>query len=307
MVHFPDRLLLGSLYGLSPEYPVWCSQYLSLKNPPFQKLGRAQGVLFVPRDANIFLAVGFAAAQNPSLLLAYGPDFFTGLKFNSVETDNRTVAAISALSGLRAIELGDPDISDEGMRSLCKLHKLQYLRVINADVTDAGLSSLPELQGLNSLQLGGLKITGKALREIGQCRQLRCLALTRTAVTDDGLHYLSGLPLESLCFHASSAITAKGLLQLKLKKLQALEVMSTSVTGKDLPAIRELCSQTPSLKSIHLRDCSFTPAVVEKWRHSLPHFKIEAEQQGPGKSRVRVWITTPGLGRRFQADQDELN
>ena len=284
VLNFRKATFLGNIYWLPPEHAAWDNEYLVLKHAPFHKAGKAMGTVNVPKKANLFLEVGYDAVENPSLLTAYGPDFFTGLKFNQVETDDRTMAAVGELTGLKALDLRDSDLSDRGMESLSKLHNLEYLKLDHAKITDRGVAALSKLQALKSLQLDEIRITEKGLSDIRSCRHLRVLNLNHCQITDKGLRSISALSeLEDLELNWNLDITAKGLLPLAaLKKLKNLEVRTTAITAKDLPVIQEMIRQMPALHSIAFRDKSFTGIVAKKWQDALPHVALAISRTNSG-------------------------
>jgi hypothetical protein len=231
----------------------------------------------VPKDANLFLVVGYAAAENPTLLTALGPDFFTALKFYEVDPDESKLAAVGELTGLRGLDLRETDASDETMKSIAKLKKLELLNLSHTTVTDAGMAYLTSLQSLKVLVLDATDVGDNSLKYIQKLPHLRELSLTHTHVTDKGLHALAGMPeLETLWLGEEKNITATGLLQLApMKNLTFLGLQRTAVTGDDLAIFRTLIKQIPSIKFISLIGNSFTDTVMKRWQKSLPGVQIQ--------------------------------
>jgi hypothetical protein len=95
VLHFPDRLSLGELYLVSDQYPA------ASKGAEVQRfVGKATGLVSVPKGSKLLLRVSDAATQQPSFLTANGPCAFAGLDFINVKADDKAMAKIGALTGL---------------------------------------------------------------------------------------------------------------------------------------------------------------------------------------------------------------
>jgi hypothetical protein len=272
-LHFPDHTSLGVLYWLPPECKVRVDSKQS------SKVGEAKGVVGVPKRANLLLKVGNFAANDPSLLTAYGPNFFAALNFGAVDTDDKTLAKISELTGLQALDLRESDLSDQGLKGLSKLKKLEELYLSRTSVSDQGLDWLLPLGSLKKLVLDQTKISNNGLKSIQKCRNLQDLAMSNCHITDAGLASLATLSeLTSLELDSNKGITAKGLMQLAGSKLIWLSIRDTSVTAKDLPVVEKLSEKIPSLKFITVNGKSFTSAAVREWQFALPHISTTVQQ-----------------------------
>ena len=275
MLHFPDRTSLGELRCFSPksskDWPIFAED--------LHKVGEARGTVWVPKKDYLFLHVSYAAAQDPSLLTVYGPTFFTELDFGAVEIDENTLAKISVLTGLRSLNLIDTDLPESAFKRLAGM-KLEHLDLSGNAITNGGLASLlalPSLKSLQSIRLNQrAKINDTGLKSFQQCRQLEKLTLSNCQLTDAGLPSLAAVPsLKYLDVGGNSGITAKGLLQLiPLKHLSDLNIQKTGVTAKDLPLIRKLSRQLPSLNLILVCDKSLTAEALKQWRRGLPRLGI---------------------------------
>jgi hypothetical protein len=83
--------------------------------------------------------------------------------------------------------------TDEDLKALPPLARLQELYFNYAQVTDAGLASLAAHSELRQLSLVESTITDTGLKHVAGLRNLKELWLDRTKVTDDGMVYLQGL------------------------------------------------------------------------------------------------------------------
>jgi hypothetical protein len=272
ILHFPDRNSLGRLIWFQAGKHFSRESYVR----SCHDVGLAQGAVHVPKMARLALRVSYSAATNPELLIAYGSDFFAFLDFSKIETDDRTMAAISSLTGLHALDLRDSDLSDQGLRWLSHLKNLEYLYLGRTRITDQGLQWLLPLGSLQELVLSQTKIGDSGLRIIQKCRALQGLSISRCQITDAGLPFLATLPeLSRLDLSNNRKVTANGLLQLSgLKRLHWLSLRNTSITAKDLQMIKQLCQKIPSLNFIDIGDKSFTAASLTQWRQAIPHVSI---------------------------------
>ena len=242
----------------------------------------------VPKTANLALKVSYAAVTDPTLLSAYGPDFFAYLDFSKVETDDRVFAVISKLTNLQALNLDGADLSNQGLKDLSNLRQLQYLYLSRSGITDRTLEWLPT-GSLEQLISNQTKISDRGLKSIQKCRDLRKLNLSDCHITDAGLPSIATLTeLEELDL-SNTKITAKGLLQLiGLKKLLSLSVRNTLITAEDLPVVKQLCQKMPSLNSIEIGGKSFTIPVVAHWQQSIPHVALHPHKNSDLKGASPV-------------------
>lgn len=284
ILHFPEKTSLGTLYC----YPADWSVYKGRRG--CRKVGEARGTVRVPQGARLLLHVGYAAAQNPSLLTAYGADFFAGLEMGKVETDDTTINKISELTGLQSLDLRESELTDQGVIQLSKLKNLEELNLGRTDVTDKGAVALAVLRSLNDLTLNQTRISDNALKSIQKCRNISRLYLSDCHLTDAGLPSIASLTqLTQLILDGNKGITATGLLQLSsLKSLKRLYVRDTAITAKDLKAIEKLKKEIPALNFISLNDKSFTPLVVSQWQAALRPVAVEVRgsdiaRQDPSK------------------------
>lgn len=94
---------------------------------------------------------------------------------------------------LATLDLGNNEVSDEGLNALKEIKSLRALNLEGTKVTDAGLKYLGELPELQSLSLSHTGISDVGLQEIGRLTRLKKLVLSQTEITDQGLKDLAGL------------------------------------------------------------------------------------------------------------------
>lgn len=110
--------------------------------------------------------------------------------------DDEDCALLSSLHGLRALNLTESKISDQGLKLLCDIQTLESLVVSYTNVSDFGLDCLNQLIDLRELDLSLTMITDQGLAKIGALKTLEELRLAATAISDEGLEHL--LALEKL-------------------------------------------------------------------------------------------------------------
>lgn len=131
--------------------------------------------------------------------------------------------AISALRGLKHLEIGGTAITDVGLKHLSTLRALVVLSLRSfmthggcPKVTDDGLKVFDPPRWLAKLELSNCSgLSDAALEHIGKLTNLRELYLDRIPVTDRGLAHLHDLTLlERLDVGLTGEFTAEGLIRL---------------------------------------------------------------------------------------------
>ncbi|MCE9554664.1 MAG: hypothetical protein K8T91_15010 [Planctomycetes bacterium] len=172
--------------------------------------------------------------------------------------------------------------------------KVEYVTLMDTEITDTNLLHLNRLTALHTLDLTGLQITD-ALEPLTGLTKLHRLYLSHTQVTDSGLMHvkgLSGLQELELC---DSQVTDKGLEHLKgLSELQTLKLCTTKVTDYGLRHLKGLTSlqhldlagteitdagleyleELTNLKYLSLNDTAVTDTGKARLEKALPNCKI---------------------------------
>ena len=194
---------------------------------------------------------------------------------------DHAIAAIVQLGGrvsfgdqralLSVLFEGPRTLTDMYIGNLERVKDLPSLRLVETDVTDAGLPELTRLKNLTHLEFTG-RLSDTGLAHLGEMTQLRQLHLQRTGlVTDAGLKHLKGLTnLESLML-TGCKVTDAGLEHLKgMTKLEKLDLSETDVSDAGLEHLQGLTN----LRLLTLKRTSVTAAGVERLQEALPECMI---------------------------------
>jgi hypothetical protein len=120
--------------------------------------------------------------------------------------ENETVAAIKKLGGtviftdgdskkpVRQVFLPGKKVTDEDLKMLAKLPKLEFLHLSGANkITDDGVKYLADLKQLTDLSLASTQVTDAGIKQLTGLTQLKKLSLSFLKVTDASVKDLSEL------------------------------------------------------------------------------------------------------------------
>lgn len=222
--------------------------------------------------------------------------------------DNALIALTAHTPDLWSVELHEPHIDDQGMRSLARLPKLRYLRIDPIERwTKPGFAPLmycfPDLAPRTDRP----RVTGKSLAAFADAPALEGLSLLDTVVTAEDLAALARMPkLSSVSLPCVIDETALGHLQacrrlssltlghrevpaeeLKRlagwKSLRSLSITNATLSDEALAAFASL----PTVTSLELAACGITDARLAHLRLP-PTVTTLSLRQNP--------LVGPGLG-----------
>jgi hypothetical protein len=124
--------------------------------------------------------------------------------------DDEDCALLSALHGLRAVNLTESNISDQGLKSLCDIQTLESLVLSYTNISDFGLDCLSRLIDLRELDLSLTMITDAGLAKISTLKTLEELRLSATAISDEGLVHLLSLQKLAYLDVSETAVSEEG-------------------------------------------------------------------------------------------------
>jgi hypothetical protein len=157
----------------------------------------------------------------------------------------RKLVGAEYFDNVTMVSLRDKPITDDDLKELKKLPKLENLDLSNTHVTSAGLVHIGELKKMKYLSLWNTQVDDDGLRYIADFKKLYALILDGTHVTDEGLKHLEGLTnLEEWLGLVGTDVTDAGLKHLEgLAKLRSLNLRQTKVTAE---GVRELKRALPN-------------------------------------------------------------
>jgi hypothetical protein len=135
--------------------------------------------------------------------------------------------------------LRDAPATDDDLRAIAKLPRLEVLLLPGTKVTGAGLVHLKDLTSLRLLDLWDTRVDDAGIKHLRQLTKLWSLGLGQTGVTDAGLAHLAGLTgLESVGLK-ETGVTDAGLRHLEgLTRLRAVAAQKTAVTAAGADRLR---------------------------------------------------------------------
>ena len=177
-------------------------------------------------------------------------------------------------------------ITDEGLKHLAGLKKLEKLVLYEQEITDAGLAHLSGLLGLRELWLDFIPLSDAGLKHLRGLRKLRVLRFYNARITDAGLVHLKGMAdMEDLQL-GRARVTDKGLTTIigRMHKLRTLDLQGNPISDEGLSALANL----PDMQWLCLADTLISDKGLAQvaMLHKLQYLFL----QGTG-------ITDTGLAR----------
>ena len=180
-----------------------------------------------------------------------------------------TLRIISRLPRLEALVINWSEFTDAGLAHLARLRTLKSLTLEN--ITDTGLAHLARSSNLEELYiLPGLwdrldRVTGKGVSQLAACPRLRELRLERSCFTDDDLRHFAILnSLESLSLELAN-INGIGFQHLTgLTDIKRVYLENTPITDEAITYLAQL----PDLEAVDLRGTEVTITGLEHFATS---------------------------------------
>jgi len=138
-----------------------------------------------------------------------GRGSIVGLDFKNVPAEKLRLAGVGSLGDVTTLNLNDSGISDDELRHIKDLTRLEELYLSSTKITDEGLEHLKALENLEVLYLDSTRITDDGLSHLKNLTRLRVLSVTDTAISDAGLQHLHAQQeLENLSLGGSKTTLA---------------------------------------------------------------------------------------------------
>jgi len=202
VLHFPTDQSVGTVSvqdeNLKREIKTFF-YWVDGVNQKWESLADARGEVTIPVGKRVLLTVYPRAPQDLS--------WISNLKANEIyklsiygdyqggpKPDDRCMAHIAGLTGLKVLLLVNTNISDNGMKHVPSLQSLQRL-TIGGKMSDKTMNYISQLESLKGIYLKGTNITNAGLRHLAKAVSLEELVLQNNKyVGDRGLVHLSELP-----------------------------------------------------------------------------------------------------------------
>lgn len=129
----------------------------------------------------------------------------------SSDANDEDCELLSAIHGLRGVNLTQSKISSVGLDFVSELRSLESLSVSFTNTSDEDIPTIVRLRDLRELDLSLTMITDNGLAELQNLPRLQDLALTATCITDDGIDAILKIPQLRYLDISDTAITDDGL------------------------------------------------------------------------------------------------
>jgi hypothetical protein len=179
----------------------------------------------------------------PWLRRLVGDEYFQDVRMIFLENTSvgdADLSVICPLRGTRSISLRKGNISDEGLKSLEHLTRLNFLDLSETKVTSAGLAQFKPPVNIAMLQLADTKISGGGARALVRWSSLTLLNLEGTDVNAEDTQYLSELEnLQSLSISRTKLDDSAVPSLVKLTALVDLYLTDSAISGEGLLALHD--------------------------------------------------------------------
>ena len=208
-------------------------------------------------------ATGSAPADVPAAIEAAGGTVeregkrVVGVGLEKAKAPESVLPWLSRLTDLEEVNLGNPAVTDAGVRALQGLPKLRSLGLMGAPIGDGTLEVMKTLPALRALNIIGTKVTDAGLAHLRDLTALEYLGLKGTAVTDAGLVNLKGLTGLTNLNLADTKVSDAGLVHLAgLTRLESINLSNDNVTDAGL----EHLGRMPGLAGLNVTGTKVTDA-----------------------------------------------
>lgn len=232
-VCFPDSCSLGKIF-IMPGDGSDIQEFT---------IGHTGGPIQVPHDSSVRLNIASGRRSQLHYLNQLDPEVIDELELVDDFYEDEDLPYVSHLTGLKALTILGPRITDSGLLHLQPLAALRRLHLAVEDVTDSGLLSLlRSLHHLSELHLDAPIKTDHLLVSLASINHLS--------------HYLT-----SLSIHGGKNVSANGLRALSnLCNLHDLSLFDVPLTDD---ALREILSSNVCIERICLGDVLLTDESVK--------------------------------------------
>ncbi len=212
------------------------------ENPSLLK--DAQGTLVFSLEDELCFVPSDSTIANPQILSGFSSSdlFSVGVPISTVGADFRkAMPYIAKFKELRVLKLEASNVSDDQIKYIDQLTKLDHLNVNYSDITGKGLSKLKVLRNLSQLYVNGNTDVTQLLKSIAGSKKLSHLGLEsiETKITDEDIKNIASC-----------------------RNLLYLDIMLSGATDQMLDQLHDL----PRLTSIDLTGCPVTNKALVRFK-----------------------------------------
>jgi len=261
----------------------------------------ARGFVSIPAGALLSIQPGAALLTQPELFNGFGPNDLDGIfLYSPYEWNDKHIAAISRLTGLKSLTLNHAFVTDNSIDDLNKILELTHLRAENTGWTGQGLSklkTLPELESLIYSGQGGVSF----MKRMANSKLLKELKLESCNLLDADMKIISTIPnLTILDLSRNPELTDRGISCLEgLKNLRELYIDSTGVSPACIKTLKYL-----PLRILKIDIANWTREQVIMLESAIPGCHIR--KVGVSLSKTLVPTAKQSSGGKKVKQQDEV-
>ena len=238
--------------------------------------------------------------------LAQGDDRdIKALKLSDTRITDDGLRHLRQLPRLQRLYLASTNITGAGLKHLVGLTKLEQLDLsCNAAIEDSDLASIAMLRRLIVLELVATNISDAGIARLQPLQNLRSLRLSASAVTDAAVKTLVGFPNLQRLDLGGNSVTDAGVAELcQLRKLDVLDLGGNEITDASLIHI-------PKLESLTFLVLSYMRQITDaglKFLHAMPNLRhIDLRGTSVTLSGVESLRATLSDGIRIEFDSPRL-
>jgi hypothetical protein len=256
-------------------------------------IGFSEGYVLVFADRLMVNGPTFKAATSLQDVIEFARAALELQELIRATTDDQGLSRLVRVPGIseRRLDLTLPNVTNDGLKLVAKLSKVQALVLDGSKVTDAGLIHLRELGELRRLYLQNTQVIGnglrhlehqknleelffascplteKAFQHLGRMTQLKTLHLQETPLNDILMAHLTTLRgIENFAI-GGTRIGDQGLARLAdFKNLKRLDLFGTRVSDASLPLLESMTN----LESLNLSMSKVSRSGIKRLQKKLP-------------------------------------
>jgi hypothetical protein len=171
---------------------------------------------------------------------------------------------------IRWIEAKKGELSDESIRLLHRLPKLEWLEIGGGNITGKVIEHLGKCTALKRLYIHDIDLEGADLTWISGLKQLEALSLQRTKMDGAFLKHLNNIESLRVLNLSDNPITDDDMTHIaRFKNLEVLSLANTQITGLGISALQGMTRLNElNIENCYIRDYDLTYFL------SMPNLRI---------------------------------